>query len=344
MSRRTARCALALVALAAAIQNPAWALSAEQVYAKVSGAVWRVRTYDADNLPLAQGSAVVIAPGSAVTNCHVLAKAKRVSLQREKEAYEATLELWDVKRDLCQLKSPQLKAAPVAIGESAKVAVGQNAFAIGNPKGLELTMSAGLVSSLRRNAEGQLVLIQTSAAISGGSSGGGLFDDQGRLIGLTTIGSVTGDAQNLNFAIPSQWVSELPQRHAQAKSAPAAGNSNATGAATDAGAAPAASPTQQVARSDGTARVNDLDRLPFANDRMRNAYRAFLTRPLPRAFVVSEGGDWQLVSGPQQATPAGPASPVDVAKRECLRARTGRCFVYAIDDRVVWHPDAAELR
>ena len=171
--------ALALIALGAASASPAWALTAEQVYAKVSSGVWRVRTYDADNLPLAQGSAVVIAPGSAVTNCHVLAKAKRVSLQREKEAHDATLELWDVKRDLCQLTAPQLKAAPVTVGESSKIAVGQSAFAIGNPKGLELTMSAGLVSSLRRNAEGQLVLIQTSAAISGGSSGGGLFDDQG---------------------------------------------------------------------------------------------------------------------------------------------------------------------
>ncbi len=87
-------------------------------------------------------------------------------------------------------------------------------YAIGNPKGLDLTLSAGLVSSLRRNPTGQLVLIQTSAAISGGSSGGGLFDDSGRLIGLTTIGSVGADTQNLNFAVPSEWIAELPQRHA----------------------------------------------------------------------------------------------------------------------------------
>ena len=256
--------ALALVTLAATIQAPAWAnepppgrseggshrsakhagypMSAEQVYAKVSASVWRVRTYDVDNLPLAQGSAVVVAPGSAVTNCHVLAKAKRVSLQREKEAFDATLELWDVKRDLCQLKAPQLRAAAVALGDSNKVAVGQNAFAIGNPKGLELTMSAGLVSSLRRNAQGQLVLIQTSAAISGGSSGGGLFDDLGRLIGLTTIGSVTGDAQNLNFAIPSQWISELPVRHAQARATDVVKSASAQPAA----AAPAGTPPTTV--------------------------------------------------------------------------------------------------
>jgi len=236
MSAHAVQRALALIALGAASASPAWALTAEQVYAKVAGGVWRVRTYDADNLPLAQGSAVVIAPGSAVTNCHVLAKAKRVSLQREKEAHDATLELWDVKRDLCQLTAPQLKAVPVTVGESSKIAVGQSAFAIGNPKGLELTMSAGLVSSLRRNAAGQLVLIQTSAAISGGSSGGGLFDANGMLVGLTTLGSVSGDAQNLNFAIPSDWVRELPARHAAAAASATGSNAAASGGAATFGA------------------------------------------------------------------------------------------------------------
>jgi len=76
-------------------------------------------------------------------------------------------------------------------------------------------MSAGLVSSLRKNSAGQVVLVQTSASISGGSSGGGLFDDSGALVGLTTLGSVTGDAQNLNFAIPADWIVELPDRHAR---------------------------------------------------------------------------------------------------------------------------------
>jgi serine protease Do len=207
------------VPLALGAAAPAYALTAEEVYAQVSGSVWRVVTYDADNLPLGQGSGVVVGSESVVTNCHVLAKAKRVAVKREKESLAAKLEYWDTQRDVCQLKVPGLKAAAVATADSSKVAVGQTVFAIGNPKGLELTMSAGLVSSLRRNAAGQLILIQTSAAISGGSSGGGLFDDQGSLIGLTTIGSVRGDAQNLNFAIPSDWVRELPQRHAKSTSA-----------------------------------------------------------------------------------------------------------------------------
>jgi serine protease Do len=206
----------------------AHALSAEQVYARVAPSVWRVLTYDADNLPLGQGSGVVIADESVVTNCHVLAKAKRLAVKRETVSHDAKLVLWDVKRDVCQLKVAGLKAPAVTVTDSSKIAVGQNVFAIGNPKGLELTMSAGLVSSLRRNDAGQLILIQTSAAISSGSSGGGLFNDEGALIGLTTIGSITGDAQNLNFAIPSDWVRELPVRHAAAAaSAATAGRDNA---------------------------------------------------------------------------------------------------------------------
>jgi S1-C subfamily serine protease len=136
-----------------------------------------------------------------------------------------------------------LKAPAIWVADSKQIAVGQNVFAIGNPKGLESTMSAGLVSSLRRNAAGQLVLIQTSAAISGGSSGGGLFDAQGHLVGLTTLGSITGDAQNLNFAIPAEWVRELPARHASAAASAAAGGS---------AAATAGGPTAVGATSDRT--------------------------------------------------------------------------------------------
>lgn len=192
---------------------PAVALTPAELYAQVSGSVWRVVTYDQDGLPLGLGSGVVIGEGTVVTNCHVLARAKRVALKRDKQSIDAKLKQWDVQRDVCALEAAGLTAPTATLGDSSKVQVGQPAYAIGNPKGLDLTMSAGLVSSLRKNEAGQLVLIQTSAAISGGSSGGGLFDEQGALIGLTTIGSVTGDAQNLNFAVPVEWIKELPARH-----------------------------------------------------------------------------------------------------------------------------------
>ena len=216
--KRAARVAAALCLAANACA--AAALTPAEVYALVSPSVWRVVTYDVDGLPLSQGSAVVVGVESLATNCHVLAKAKRVVVRHEKTSFDAKLELWDTPRDVCQLRAAGLAAAPVRIAPTASVVVGENVFAIGTPRGLELTMSAGLVSSLRKNTAGQIVLVQTSASISGGSSGGGLFDDSGALVGLTTLGSVTGDAQNLNFAIPADWIAELPDRHARLNKKP----------------------------------------------------------------------------------------------------------------------------
>jgi serine protease Do len=212
---------LAGTALTAAALTPA------QVYALVAPSVWRVQTYDVDGLPLGLGSAVVVDNEALATNCHVLARAKKVVVRHEKISVEARLEMWDTARDVCRLRAPGLAAPAVRLAPTAGVAIGANVYAIGTPRGLELTMSAGLVSSLRRNASGQVVLVQTSASISRGSSGGGLFDENGALVGLTTIGSVTGDAQNLNFAIPADWIAELPERHARlnkSTAAPAAGD------------------------------------------------------------------------------------------------------------------------
>jgi len=192
------------------------AMTPAELFARVSSSVWRVQTLDGDGLPLVQGSAVVVAPGQLVTNCHVLARARRVQVRRDGQAkvMSAKLVLWDVQRDLCQLEVQGAAAPSIPLSNSSAAAVGQPAYAIGHPKGLDLTLSAGLVSSLRRNSAGQLVLIQTSAAISGGSSGGGLFNEAGELLGLTTIASIGGDTQNLNFAIPADWIRDLPRRHA----------------------------------------------------------------------------------------------------------------------------------
>lgn len=207
------RCIVTLVLVAATTAH-AQSLPPAQVYAKVAPSVWRVSTYDLDGLPLGQGSGVVTAPEMVVTNCHVLKGARQVAVRREKQKLPATLMLWDVQRDVCQLRVPGLVSPAVALADTNRFAVGQPVYAIGNPKGLELTMSDGLLSALRKDAAGRLILLQTSAAISGGSSGGGLFDDRGALMGLTTLAS-KADTQNLNFAIPVDWVRELPARHAR---------------------------------------------------------------------------------------------------------------------------------
>lgn len=319
-----------LIALCAtALMPTAQARDAAEVYAQVSPSVWRVQTYDADGLPLGQGSGVIVGADTMVTNCHVLAKAKRVAVRREKVSIDAKLDMWDVQRDLCQLRAPGLVGGAVKLVDSAKVVVGQKAFAIGNPRGLDLTMSEGLVSAVRKNDAGQILLIQTSAAISGGSSGGGLFDENGALIGLTTLAS-RGDmnVQNLNFAIPADWVRDLPQRHARLNVKTAAG------ASPSAPAAPVASPAV-------AARIDDASQLPYASEEMRARYTVFLTRPLPRAFVISEGGDWSQSWGKANGDAS---TPAERAMRDCEKSKRGRCFVYAIDDRVVYAPESGTGR
>jgi serine protease Do len=213
------------------------ALEPDQIFERVSPSVWRVSTNDANSRPLSLGSAVVIAPERAVTNCHVLAKASAVFLVKENQRLAATLELLDPERDLCQLKVPNLRAPAVTRATESQLRVGARAYAVGNPRGLDLTLSDGLVSALRRDKANKLYAIQTSAPISEGSSGGGLFDSEARLLGLTTSQLVNG--QNLNFAIPADWILELPQRHGEvmakreaAKQAAAASAAPATNSAT----------------------------------------------------------------------------------------------------------------
>ncbi|HEV7913339.1 MAG TPA: S1C family serine protease [Albitalea sp.] len=306
------------------------AMSPPEIYQRVSGSVWRVNTYDVDGLPVALGSAVVIAPDTLVTNCHVLAKAKRVVVKRDKVSIDAKLELWDPQRDVCQIKAPNLPATPVALSEVSRLQVGQPVYAIGNPKGLDQTMSAGLLSSIRRNEREQVVLLQTSAAISGGSSGGGLFDDNAALIGLTTIGSVSGELQNLNFAIPVDWIKELPQRHAKlsqpAATTAAAPRPASSSACVGAGSLPA--PTND-------ALVADASRLPNASEKMREGYAVFLTCPFPRAFAISEGGRWWYSWSVRPKDAAAPTDPAQRALQACEKLGFGKCFLYVVDNRVV---------
>jgi hypothetical protein len=206
----------------------------DQLFERLAPSVWTVETLDARNQPLSLGSAVVIGPGSLVTNCHVLAKASRVVVSRDNVSYGAALEHPDPERDLCMLRVRNFTAPAVAIGSVDGLRVGSRVYAIGSPRGLEQTISDGLLSGMRRSSSGDFTALQVTVPISRGSSGGGLFDAQGRLIGITTF--QLRDGQNLNFALPVNWVHEVPQRAqaalAQAKLAapPAPGSAAAVAA------------------------------------------------------------------------------------------------------------------
>src|SRR4051794_1460633 len=152
------------------------------------------------------GSGVVVAAaGIIATNLHVIEDGARVSVRFSNgDVYDDVAVVdFDARKDLVLLKVKAFKPTAAALGDSDDLKVGERVFAIGAPRRLELTLSEGIVSALRDSGEGYRV-VQTSAAISSGSSGGGLFDENGALVAITTF-KISG-GENLNFAIPINYV------------------------------------------------------------------------------------------------------------------------------------------
>lgn len=182
--------------------------SAEDVFAEVSGSVARIRVTDTLGQPVSQGSGVVVDSSYVITNCHVTQAGDKISVKIGNEEYPAAVAMADEVLDLCRLAVSGLTAPAVSVGSVESVRTGQRVYAIGAPHGLELTISEGIVSSLREVKSG--TVIQTTAPISPGSSGGGLFDASGKLVGIVTFQHRYG--QNLNFAIPADWIAQMQSR------------------------------------------------------------------------------------------------------------------------------------
>jgi len=180
-------------------------LSPEDLFKKVKPSVFVVvaarSQRDARDREYMQGSAVAISDHLLLTNCHVVKDRGWIKVAQGNSSDLATLVAGDYPSDRCVLKAEKMTLTPVAgVRPIDSLTVGEPAFAVGAPFSLELTLSEGLVSSVRKTASRNLV--QTSAPISPGSSGGGLFDSRGNLIGVTTMAfRSTLNAQNLNFAI-----------------------------------------------------------------------------------------------------------------------------------------------
>ena len=149
--------------------------------------------------------------GHILTNHHVIAGARRIFVTLfDGSTFDAELVGEDPPNDVAVLRieAPAEKLHPVILGDSSRLRVGQNAYAIGNPFGLERTLTTGVISSLNRSLTSQAgrtikSVIQIDAALNRGNSGGPLLDSQGRLIGMNTaIASRTGENTGVGFAIP----------------------------------------------------------------------------------------------------------------------------------------------
>lgn len=182
-----------------------------EVYEQAAKSTVVVRNMNGNGKAQSMGSGVILPDRDVVTNCHVIRSASQLTVRIDKKEYPATLRHSDWERDVCSLSVVGMTAPAIVLGSTKKLKVGARVYAIGAPKGLELTLSEGIVSSLREATSGQY--IQTTAAISPGSSGGGLYDENGNLVGLTTF--YLAEGQSLNFAVPVEWIEELPKRSHQ---------------------------------------------------------------------------------------------------------------------------------
>jgi S1-C subfamily serine protease len=170
-----------------------------------------------------EGSGVVIdREGRILTNFHVVDGAREVQVTLfNSKTYDAKIVGQDAASDVAvvQIDAPAADLYPVTFGDSTRLRVGQKVFAIGNPFGLERTLTTGIISSLNRSlpsrSQNRTIkqIIQIDAAINPGNSGGPLLDTHGRMIGINTaIASRTGESAGVGFAIPINTVGRvLPQ-------------------------------------------------------------------------------------------------------------------------------------
>ena len=195
----------------------ATALTSEDVEI-AKGATVHLGIFDAQNNLRGTGSGFVIHGNQVATNYHVIKDISRglanglAKLVRSQEVYrvEAVLAV-DKKCDLAIIKVTGIDVPALPLGDSDVVQETNRVYVVGNPKGLENTFSAGIISAIR--PEGipplsQCKLLQMDASVSPGSSGGPVLNDSGEVIGISVLGS-TGDTQNLNFAVAVNHLKQL---------------------------------------------------------------------------------------------------------------------------------------
>ncbi|HMN42444.1 MAG TPA: S1C family serine protease [Phycisphaerales bacterium] len=182
--------------------------TAREVAKKVSPSVVLLVMEDSKGQPLAMGSGFVVKDGVIATNLHVIEGASqgyaKQADRKERLSIKGTVGI-DAARDVVLLSVEDVKADALPMGDSKQVAVGDEIYAVGNPRGLEGTFSAGIISSIRRIGDDSL--LQITAPISPGSSGGPVVNSKGEVIGVAA--ATFSGGQNLNFAIPSEYLSAL---------------------------------------------------------------------------------------------------------------------------------------
>lgn len=186
------------------------ALSPQEIYDRVSPSIVGIRVRTEEGTYGGTG-VIFTSDGYILTNAHVIAGAKRADVAfSDGDQREAQLVGFHEPSDLAVLKIDGKDLPAATFGDSSRLRVGDPAYAIGNPLGEELwgTMTDGIISAIDRDMEtgwGDMTLLQTTAAINLGSSGGALVDQYGQVVGVTNMKMMSYEAtvEGLGFAIPT---------------------------------------------------------------------------------------------------------------------------------------------
>lgn len=184
-------------------------LTAQEVYAKVNPSVVTVVSEQADGASIGTG-VIMTSDGYIITNAHVISGGKSCWVALDTGVtYDVKLVGYDEEEDLAVLKADPQNPLPAAeFGNSDLVQVGDTAYAIGNPLGVELrgTMTNGIISAINRDMVyngHSMTLLQTNAAINEGNSGGPLINMYGQVIGITNMKALSTGVEGIGFAIPT---------------------------------------------------------------------------------------------------------------------------------------------
>lgn len=165
-----------------------------------------IRGYNQDG-GMAYGSGVVVAENAVVTNCHVMRATKQPWVSRGEDSYSITAVRADAWHDLCLVTTHNLPFKPVPRGNSLSLTRGQEITAIGHSNGAPAPLtSRGEIQGLYPTTSGNM--IRSSAKFLMGASGSGLFDMQGRLVGINTF-KTAGRGGSIHFALPVEWLETL---------------------------------------------------------------------------------------------------------------------------------------
>lgn len=194
----------------------AQAMSPQEIYRQAERQVFVLEVLNEQGAVFSYLTAVLLDPDTVVTQCDSVLSAPSLRLRQGADIYPARIAQKDSARNLCLLHAPGAGESGVKLRDDAPQ-TGTQVYAVSNALGLGVSIAEGVVSGVRA-LQGES-FIQHTAAIAPGSEGGGLFDAEGKLVGL--ISYRQRDGQNVNFAFPAQWLKEIGQRAASADAAEA---------------------------------------------------------------------------------------------------------------------------